>query len=197
MSAVAMQTPPPRDPGRAWKWTLAQFNDMWERGYFGDRRVELVFGEVIDMGKQGWPHAAALSLVVEALRRTFPTGYWIYDQKPFPVVGSEPEPDAAVVPGSPRDYTAHPTTAVLVVEVSDSTLNYDLTTKAELYATAGIADYWVLDVTARELHVFRDPQPNATLGVTTYRAHTTHAASASVSPLAAPNATVAVADLLP
>lgn len=192
------QTPPPaRAQGRAWKWTLAQFNEMWERGYFEGRRVEFVFGEVIDMGKQGWPHVAALSLLIEALRRAFPTGYWIYDQKPFPVAGSEPEPDAAIVPGSPRDYTSHPTTAVLVVEVSDTTLNYDLTTKAELYATAGITDYWVLDVSARELHVFRDPQTNAALNVTTYRAHTTHAANEAVSPLAAPNASISVADLLP
>jgi Uma2 family endonuclease len=191
------QTPPPaRAPGRAWKYTLEQYNDMWERGYFAGRRVEFVFGEVIDMGKQGWPHVAALSLVVGVLRGVFPN-HWIYDQKPFPVAGSEPEPDAAVVPGSPRDYTAHPTAALLVVEVSDTTLNYDLTTKAELYATAGIADYWVLDVTARQLHVFRDPQHNVALNITTYRSHTTRAATESVSPLAAPSANVAVADLLP
>jgi Uma2 family endonuclease len=205
MSAIATpapagtQTPPPaRTPGRAWKWTLAQFRDMWHRGYFDGRRVEFVFGEVVDMGKQGWQHAAALDLLVAALRRAFPAHYWVREQKTFPVAGSEPEPDAIVVPGSPRDYTDHPTSALLVVEVSDSTLQYDLTTKAELYATAGIADYWVLDVTNRELHVFRDPQPlPANIGATAYRAHTIHGASDAVAPLAVPNAAGAVADLLP
>lgn len=188
---------------------------MWERGYFDGRRVEFVFGEVVDMGKQGWQHAAALDLLVAALRRAFPAHYWVRELKTFPVAGSEPEPDAIVVPGSPRDYTDHPISALLVVEVSDSTLQYDLTTKAELYATAGIADYWVLDVTNRELHVFRDPQPlpanrwpgceaerfvppsPAEKRATAYRTHTVHGASDTVSPLAVPNAAVAVADLLP
>ena len=65
----------------------------------------------------------------------------------------------------------------------DATLDHDLTTKAELYATAGVPEYWVLDVNARELHVFRDPQPlPATLGATVYQTHTTHPATDSVSP---------------
>ena len=59
---------------------------------------------------------------------------------------------------------------MLIVEVADTTLAYDLTTKAELYATAGIADYWVLDVENRQLHVFRDPQPTAALAYP-YRSH--------------------------
>jgi Uma2 family endonuclease len=192
-------TPPPRGASpRTWKWTLEQYRDFCRRGYFDAGRVEFVFGEIIDMGKQGWPHAAALSLLVEVLRRVFATGYWIYDQKPFPVAGSEPEPDAAVIPGSPRDYNDHPTIAVLIVEVSDTTLAYDLTTKAELYATAGITDYWVLDVENRQLHVFRDPQLlPATLEATAYQTHLTFSPTDRVSPLAAPNATILVSDLLP
>jgi Uma2 family endonuclease len=83
-----------------------------------------------------------------------------------------------------------------VLEVSDTTLALDLTEKAELYATAGIADYWVLDLTGRRLLVFRDPAPVAAGGAA-YRTHQTLAPSESVAPLAAPNSPVTVADLLP
>src|SRR5262249_32064485 len=80
--------------------------------------------------------------------------------------------------------------------VSDTTLALDLTEKAELYATAGIPDYWVLDLTGRRLLVFRDPGPVAAGGAA-YRTHLTLGPSESVTPLSAPNASVTVADLLP
>jgi Uma2 family endonuclease len=204
MSAIATAptgatTPPPKGVGpRPWKWTLDQYREFCKRGFFDGKRVQFIFGEIIDMGKQNWPHAAALSLLVEVLRRVFASGHFIHEQKPFPVVGSIPEPDAAVIPGSPRSYTDHPTTAVLIVEVADTTLNFDLTTKAELYATAGIADYWVLDVENRQLHIFRDPQPlPAVLGATAYQTHLTYAPTDHVSPLAAPSAAILVSELLP
>jgi Uma2 family endonuclease len=72
---------------------------------------------------------------------------------------SEPKPDIAVVPGSPCDYQQHPQAALLVVEVSDKTRQYDLSLKAKLYAAArGIPEYWVVDLLARQLVVIRDPQ---------------------------------------
>lgn len=192
-------TPPPKGAGPLrWKWTYDQYLELWERGYFEGRRVELVFGEIIDMGRQGWPHSATLDLLVEALRRAFGSGYWVRDQKPFSVVGSEPIPDAAVIAGSPRDYANHPTTAALVVEVSDSTLTYDTTTKAELYATAGVADYWVLDVENRQLHVFRDPKTlHDALEATAYKTRLTFGPTDRVAPLAAPEASILVSDMLP
>jgi|SRR5579883_525819 len=204
MSAIAtsptgVTTPPPKAAGpRPWKWTLDQYREFCQRGFFDGGRVEFVFGEIIDKGKQGWPHAMTLDLSVEVLRRVFAPGHWIYTQSPFPIAGSEPEPDAAVIPGAPRDYTNHPTTAVLIVEVSDTTLNYDLTTKAELYATAGIAEYWVLDVENRQLHVFRDPRPLPTgLGATAYKTHLTLAPTDHVSPLAAASSSILISELLP
>jgi Uma2 family endonuclease len=112
---------------------------------------------------------------------------------------NDPLPDFAVVPGGPRDYaSAHPTTAALVVEISDSTLQSDLTEKAERYATANIADYWVLDLNARQLHVFRAPQtlPKG-LGATAYKTHLIFDPADRVAPLAAPHTSVPVGDLLP
>src|SRR6187551_1577518 len=98
MSAAAtaptgVTTPPPKGAWpRTWKWTLEQYREFCDRGFFDHARVEFVLGEIIDMGKQGWPHAAALSLLVGALRKVFAAGYWVHDQKPFPAAGSQPEP---------------------------------------------------------------------------------------------------------
>ncbi|QEL15386.1 Uma2 family endonuclease [Limnoglobus roseus] len=86
----------------------------------------------------------------------------------------------------------------MVVEVSNGTLGFDATTKAELYATAGVPDYWVIDLEGRQLLVYRDPALLPTgLGATAYRSHQVFGPDASVSPLAAPTAGIRVADLLP
>ena len=107
-------------------------------------------------------------------------------------------PDLAVIAGKAGYHGAHPTTAALVIEVSDATLATDMTEKAERYATAGIADYWVLDLNGRQLLVFRDPMPlPAGLGATAYKTHLTLSPGDSASPLAAPASTIRVADLLP
>jgi len=72
----------------------------------------------------------------------------------------ELQPDIAVVAGSIRDYEKeHPATAVLVVEVSDTILRMDRTTKDSLYARAGITEYWILDLNGRLPEVYRDPKP--------------------------------------
>jgi hypothetical protein len=112
---------------------------------------------------------------------------------------NDPLPDLAIVQGSPRDYAGgHPTTAALVVEVSDTTLRIDLTEKAERYPTALIADYWVLDLTARQLRVLRNPkQLPKGLGATAYSTQLTFGPTDRLAPLAAPQSSVLVGDLLP
>jgi Uma2 family endonuclease len=111
---------------------------------------------------------------------------------------SEPEPDVAYVPGTLRQVRTHPTTALLIVEVSDTTLSYDRGNKASLYASAGIADYWIVNLVDRVVEVLRNPalSPAAKFGWS-YSTTTTHFSGDSVTPLAAPSASVAVADLLP
>src|SRR5207302_1740021 len=141
-----------------------------------------------------------LGLVQPVLLAAFPAGWWVRGQLPLHVDEyNDPLPDFAVVPGSPRDYHGrHPTTAALVVEVADTTLATDTTEKAERYATAGVAEYWVLDLNGRRLLVFRDPAPlPATLGATAYRTQLVLGPADTVSPLAAPAAAVTVGDLLP
>jgi len=104
----------------------------------------------------------------------------------------EPEPDVAIVPGGPRDHLAeHPRAAALVVEVADSSLEYDRGDKAQLYARAGFAEYWIVNLRDRCLEVHRQPSPGGYGDVTTLAAGTT------VVPLEVPGARIAVASLLP
>lgn len=146
------------------------------------------------------PHDVSMTLTHRWLDKIFTEGAYLRNQQGFDIgTRNDPGPDLAVVTGSPRDHaTRTPTTALLIVEVSDSTLYFDTTTKAELYATAGVLDYWVIDLEHRLLLVYRDPVPLPTgLGATAYRTHSSHGETDIVSPLAAPDAKVKVADLLP
>lgn len=204
MSAVLTPPQPPTAaPAAAPQpklWTVDEFNDLGDRGLFAGRRAYLIDGVIWEQGPMNEPHAVALALALRVLTLAFGSGWHLRCQSPLHVGGrTNPQPDYAVVPGDPRDYlTGQPSTAALVVEISDSTLAEDTTAKAEQYATAGVADYWVLDLNARELLVFRDPRPLPTnLGATAYRTHRTLGPADSISPLAAPNSSVRVADLLP
>lgn len=182
------------------KLTREQYYKLGKQGVFDGKRVELIRGEIVEMSPINRPHAVGTRLTADALEAVFVSGYYVDTQQPFSVPnaapGSEPQPDVMVIPGHPRDYADHPTVAALIVEVADTTLFYDTTTKAELYASAAVADYWVLDLSGRRLLVFRDPAPLPDGGAA-YRIHQTHGPTESVAPLAAPGATVRVADLLP
>ncbi len=112
---------------------------------------------------------------------------------------SEPEPDVAVCAGSPRDYLAsHLTRPVLLVEVAETTLTFDREHKGSLYARAQILEYWLVNLMDRVLEVYREPVPSvdAPYG---WRFSALHrlGSTETVSPLAAPHARIAVADLLP
>lgn len=134
---------------------------MVEAGVFApDARLELLEGEVINMTPQRSRHATAVTLVQNALLAVFRVGFHVRTQLPLSLGDfSEPEPDVAVVKGSPRDYRdAHPAWAVLVVEVSETTLDYDRGRKRPVYARAGIPEYWILDVDSGTLEVYREPR---------------------------------------
>jgi Uma2 family endonuclease len=196
MSAVL--TPPVAFAGRRFRFTREQYYRLGELGFFDGRRVERIRGEIVEMSPKNWPHVVASRKTAGVLERAFTGIGWVSRQDPISLPDSDPEPDVAVLTGRMEDYSDHPTTAVLVVEVADTTLFDDTTTMAEMYAEAGIADYWVLDLNGRRLLVFRDPQPLPTgLGATAYRIQLALGPADRVSPLGAPNALILVSDLLP
>jgi Uma2 family endonuclease len=182
-------------------WTMAEFHTLWDRGFFtGTRRAILVDGVILEMPNPDPPHDFSLTQAHMYLMAAFAVGHYVRNQQGFhAALDTDPGPDLAVVVGTPRDYlTAHPTTAVLIVEVANSSLAYDRREKAHIYAAAGVPEYWVLDIVGRQLLIFRDPIPDAAaLRGHRYATQTTHADTDSVSPQAAPAAVVAIAALLP
>jgi Uma2 family endonuclease len=202
MPPTILLSPPPWQPSKVIpqprKWTVTEFDHLGSLGCFAGRRAFLLNGVILEQGPMDPPHAEALEVLNELIRAAFGSGWRFRIQTPLHLDEfNNPMPDLAVVAGNPGYYGDHPVSAALVVEVADTTLQTDLTDKAERYATAGIADYWVLDLNGSVLHVFRDPQRNAALNVTTYQTHDTLGLNDTVSPLAAPNATIRVSDLLP
>ena len=177
------------------RWSRQEYDKMVEAGVFspGDRS-QLIEGEIIQMTPQNVRHAAGIRSVDKALLRVFQAGFDVRVQLPLALDDhSEPEPDVAVVSGDWRDYlTSHPTTALLVVEVSDSSLEFDRTRKARIYARAGIAEYWIFNLLDQVIEVYRDPTPNDGYGTTR-----TVGRAEAIRPVAAPSTAIRVADLLP
>ena len=160
----------------------------------------LIRGVIYEEATMDPPHATGLRKVGKWLDRLFPVGHDVRTQAPIDLAGETvPLPDVALVTGTVDDYAlVHPTVAqtLLVVEVADSSVFFDQTTKAELYAEAGVPEYWVLDVLNRTLAVFRNPAPLPP-GGHAYQSKATYQPTDAVAPLAAPASPVLVSELLP
>ena len=186
---------------REGRWTRVEYDRLIDAGVFQPGEpIELLGGRLVVAEPQGDAHFTAIRLVEDALRATFGSGWEVRAQGPIALdAESEPEPDVAVVPGTARDYRAgHPTHAVLVVEVAESSLRRDREDKGSLYARAGITDYWIVNLVNRVLEVYREPAPDSSaLFGWRYARREVFDSSARVSPLAAPGASILVGDLLP
>ena len=182
------------------KFSKDEYYRMAEMGFFNGQRVELIDGEVILMTPQEASHATAIGLVADTFQAVFSEGFVVRVQQPLDLGEvHEPEPDVAVVSGQRRDYaTSHPKTAVLIVEVALTSIDYDRNVKSSLYAKAGIPEYWLLNLRERRLEVFREPvpMPEQIFGFG-YKSMRIYLPDETVSPLAKPDAQIKVADLLP
>jgi Uma2 family endonuclease len=179
---------------RAKMWTREEYDRLVAAGGFApESRVQLIRGEIVEMAPQGTRHATSILLTDRALRRSLAQGFTIRAQLPLALgQWSEPEPDVAVVLGAIEDYRdTHPENAVLVVEVADSTLEFDRTRKLEAYAEAGIREYWIVNLVEGVLEVYRDPSGPA------YRESRRVGRDDVLSPITAPTGAVRVSDLLP
>jgi Uma2 family endonuclease len=160
-----------------------------------NERTELINGQILLMAAKGTPHVTSLHLLANALRDQLGNVALIRTQDPIQLDNfSEPEPDLAIVSGTVLDYAdrhPRPNQIDLIVEVADSTLKHDCEIKDKLYAQAGIADYWVLDLKKRQLHIFRNPTP------TGYTSHLILTEPNQASPLAFPSIAIALASILP
>lgn len=184
----------PTSAVRRRRWTRADFDRVVDAGGFGpEDRIELLDGELWEVTPQGSLHATACGLVMQVLQKAFGQGSYVRVQ--FPVAlddVSEPEPDIAVVAGKPRDHAAeHPRTALLVVEISESSLSFDRGRKLTAYARNEIPEYWIVDLKSSRVEIHRDPAGPR------YASKTILSPGETVTPLHAPDAMIAIADLLP
>lgn len=178
------------------RWTTDEYYRLAGLRILGpDEHTELIQGEIIEKVTMNPPHAGIVDLIRDVLQAAFGAARYIRTQKALTLAdGTEPEPDVVVVPGGPRDYlTRHPKTeaVLLLVEVSDATLADDRSSKAHLYAQAGISEYWIANIVKRQLEVHRTPSAFGYADVQVY------AVGQSVTPLFASDVSLAVSDLLP
>ena len=189
------QTPEPQIP-KVRKFTVAEYYRMAEVGILSpEERVQLIEGEIIVMPPIGPGHASSVALSIHAFSRPAGNQFIIQVQNPLHLAdGSEPEPDVMLL--RPRaDYyaTAHPTPAdtFVVLEVSDSTLEFDRNRKAQVYGRAGVAQTLVLNLPEDCIENFTEPGPPG------YGRHTLHRRGDKIQLIALPDVELAVADLLP
>jgi Uma2 family endonuclease len=194
---IDVSVSPPSEGPRRKRWTRAECAAIEAAGVLDVTHLELIEGELIDkMGKKR-PHVTSHKSMQLLLEDLFGSRF-VLAENPIDVAPednptNEPEPDVTVLN---RDYTTfqsanpRPRDLCLLVEV-DTTLRFDLTTKAALYARAGIIEYWVLDVSGRRLIVHRNPQLGKYTTVVAY------SESESIAPVAAPDALFKIADAFP
>jgi Uma2 family endonuclease len=198
MASVDALSPPAAEPTHR-RWTKEEFYRMGELGWFEGQRAELVDGEIVVLSTQNFPNALTTDRIASALRTLFGPSYWVRMQLPLDTGRTSlPEPDVSVVIGPAGRYKDHPTDALLVVEISDTTLRFDRGRNGTHYAAAGVPDYWIVNLDQRQLEVYRDPQPDPSKpGRWRYQTQNTLSPPDTISPLQLPTATVTVASLLP
>jgi Uma2 family endonuclease len=148
-----------------YRLTVAQYHAMAQAGILGeDDPVELLEGWLVRKMTKYPPHTLGTLLVRRALERLLPDRWYVNSQEPITTSESEPEPDVFVARGNPRDYgERHPGPAEtpLVIEVADSSLHQDRSTKKRIYARAGIAAYWIVNLVERKIEVYLEPTGDA------------------------------------
>jgi len=182
------------------RWTRLEYERLIELGVFhAEERLELLDGQLVVREPQGSRHAGTIRRVMAVLRRALGDSWQVDSQLPIALDDvSEPEPDISVVPYDPNLYLdAHPSRAVLIVEIAESSYRIDREHKAGLYARAGIADYWIVDVVNGAVEVHRDPvaAPDALYRLR-YATVDVLRPPATVTPVAEPTIAIPVTTLL-
>ena len=177
------------------RFTVEEYYRMAEVGILRPTdRVELIEGEIVEMSPISFRHALCVAELNNRLTRAVGDRAQIWPSNPvrlFP--DTEAQPDVVFIRGPLSRYTQHPwpTDVVFLVEVSDTSYRYDRTVKLPLYARAGVAEVWIVDLTHDVVEVFRQASPSGY--VSTLRIER----DGTLAPLAFPDVALAVAEILP
>ncbi len=177
-----------------YQFSVEEYLKLGEVGIFHeDDRVELLNGEIVLMSPIGIRHMNAVRRIINHFARRFGKRCLVDAQNPLVIDGqSMPQPDLLLLrPDLDESRAPIPEDVFLLVEVADSSLLYDQTDKRDAYARSGIAEYWLLDLTRNQLHVFRQPEAGG------YRSEQVIRAGESIAPLAFADEPVALSELLP
>lgn len=180
------------------RWSREEYYLLIDSGLIDRKRVQRIQGELLEMSPMKDRHAYALTLVDYALRAIFPpSSATIKIQCPMSIGRAhDPEPDLAVLAGAPRQQSHHPTSALLIVEVSDTSLTFDREIKAAIYAEAAVPDYWIVNLIDDMVEVHRNPLQEAS-GTYRYGDVRAYKRGETIVPLSAPQRVIAVNDFLP
>jgi hypothetical protein len=177
------------------RFTVDEYQRMGEAGIFGeDDRVELIDGEIFEMTPIGREHAYHVTRLTNQCSRWFGGAALVSPQNPLRLgERDEPQPDLVLLRARSDFYRSggpEIDDVLLVIEVADTSFEFDRRVKAERYAKAGLREYWILHVQRDELLVFRDPGPDG------YRQIQTLARGQSLRPFAFPELELALAEIL-
>ncbi len=174
-----------------WRWTTAELVRLAELGAFtAEDRFELIGGEIVPMSPEGRRHEVVAEVLERSFRALETAHFHIVNERQFNLADDTySKPDIFVRPAAIRSYDVRGNTVLLVVEVGASSLTFDLSTKAALYARHGVREYWVVDAATLVTTVHRGPGPEA------YADARDIPADASIAPLLAPELGLRMADL--
>lgn len=140
---------------RAMPLSIKTWHQMIDAG-LAPKRAELIRGVIVEKMSKSILHIKLTSRLLKLFQQLLGDRFWVRKEDPLTLKDSEPEPDLSVVMGREEDFQTHPSTARLVVEVSITTLSEDRD-MAEIYAEAGVEEYWIVNGAERCIEVFRDP----------------------------------------
>ena len=196
---TAIDSPPKTllAPQNIKRWSVEDYHKLSEFGLLDpNERTELISGQIVIMAAKGTPHVVTLQLLAQQLDNFLQDqSYFARTQDPIQLDDlSEPEPDLVIVKGDILTYTDHhpyPEDIQLIVEIADTTLQKDCEVKDKLYAQSNIAEYWVVDLKNRQLHIFQQPTQAG------YNSHLILREDNQISPLFFSDLRIAIASILP
>jgi Uma2 family endonuclease len=142
------------------RFTIYEYHKMIDAGVLADRRIELIDGELLEVSPEKPFHSGVNNRLFKYLYDKFRDIAEVRPGLPITLSNSEPEPDIVICRLEEHEYLDyHPTSddVYVVIELSNSTLKFDLTNKKKIYADDEIAEYWVVDLNGRQINIFREP----------------------------------------